>query len=78
MQAVEMRMMFGKTLRDGIPNGLRRDRTGVEDVDNHLGETRLRWLGHLKRIDETNLIKRVWEKRVPGLIKRGMPKKIIG
>jgi len=33
MQATEMRMirmMFGKTLRDGIPNGLMRDRTGVE------------------------------------------------
>jgi len=33
MQAAEMRMirmMCRKTLRDGIPNGLLRDRTGVE------------------------------------------------
>jgi len=42
MQAAEMRMMCGKTLCDGIPNGLFRDRTGVEDIENHLGETRLR------------------------------------
>jgi len=47
MQAAEIRMMCGKTLRDGIPNGLLRDRTGVEDIANHLGETRLR-LGTLK------------------------------
>jgi len=64
MQAAEMRMirmMCGKTLRDGIPNGLLRDRTRVEDIENLLGETRLRWLGHLARMDETNLVKRVRE-----------------
>jgi len=43
-------MMCGKTLRDGIPNGLLRDTTGVKDVENHLGETILEWLGHLKRM----------------------------
>jgi len=56
MQAAEMgmiRMMCEKALRDGIPNGLLRDRTRVEDIENHVGETRLRWLGHLKRMDET-------------------------
>jgi len=45
MQAAEMRkimMMCGKTLRDRIPNGLLRDRIGVENVENHLGETKLR------------------------------------
>jgi len=37
-----IRMMCGKTLRNGILNGLLRDRTEVEDIDNQLGETRLR------------------------------------
>jgi len=35
MQAAEIRMirmMFGKTLGDGIPNGLLRDRTEMEDT----------------------------------------------
>jgi len=35
MHAAEMRMIrmvCGKTLRDGNPNGLLRDRTGVEDL----------------------------------------------
>jgi len=44
----------------------------VEDIENHLGKTRLRWLGHLKRMDETNLVKRVREERVLGYIKRGV------
>jgi len=30
---------------------------------------------HLERMDETNLVKRVMEERVPGHIKRGRPKK---
>jgi len=42
MQAAEMRMMRGKSLRDGIPRGLLRDRTGVKDIENYLVETRLR------------------------------------
>jgi len=47
----------------------------VEDIENHLRETRLRWLGNLERMDETNLVKRVGEERVPEHIKRGRPKK---
>jgi len=46
-------MMCGKTLRDGIPNGLLRDKTGVEDIENHLGKTRLRWLRHLRKMNGT-------------------------
>jgi len=64
-----------KSLRNGIPRGLLRDRTGVEVIENHLGETRLRWLGHLERMDETNLVKREREERVPGHMKKGRPKK---
>jgi len=46
MQAAEMRMirmMCRKTFRDGIPKGLLGDKTGSEDIENHLGETRLRY-----------------------------------
>jgi len=38
----------------------------VEDIGNHLGETRLRWLRHLERMVETNVAKRVRKKRVSG------------
>lgn len=77
MQVTEMRMirmMCGKTLRDGISNVSLRERTGVEDIEYHLGESRLRWLGHLERMNDTNLIRKVREERVPGSMKRGRPK----
>jgi len=61
-----MRMMCGKVPCDGIPNGLLWDRTGVENIENHLGETRLRWLGQVERMDKTNLVKRVSEHRKKG------------
>jgi len=38
----------GETLRDGIPKGLLRNKTGVDDLENNLRETRLRWLWNLK------------------------------
>jgi len=41
----------------------------VEVIGNHLGKTRLRWLEHLERMEETNLVKRVRKERVPGHIK---------
>jgi len=70
-----IRMMCRKTLRDGIPNGLLRDKTGMEDIENHQGGTRLRWLGHFERMDETNLVRKVRTERVPGHVKKGRPKK---
>jgi len=48
----------------------------VEDIENHLRETRQRWLGHLERMDETNLVKRVRKDKVPGHMKRGRPKNL--
>jgi len=78
MQEAETRMikvMCGKTFCDEIPNGLQRNSTGMENIGNHMGEIRLKWLGHLERMDETNLVKRVREERVPGHVKRGRPKK---
>jgi len=78
MHATEMRMirmMCGKTLRDVIQNGLLRERTGVEDIENHLGETRLRWLGHLERMSKANLIRKIRDERIPSNMKIGRPKK---
>jgi len=48
MQASEMRMiriMCGKTLRDGNPNGLLKDRTGVEAIRESSGrdQTEMAW-----------------------------------
>jgi len=36
-----IRMIYKKPLRNGNLKGLLRDRTKVEDIENHLGESRL-------------------------------------
>jgi len=40
-----MRMMCGKMLCNGIPSGLLRERTGVEDIRNQSGrdQTEIAW-----------------------------------
>ena len=81
MQAAEMRMirmMCGKTLLDRVPNAVLRTKTEVEDIEKHLAEHRLRWLGHIERMDEMNVIRRVWDEKVFDNIKRGRPKKTWG
>jgi len=72
MQAAELRMnimMCEKTLRNEIPHGLLRDRTRGENIENHVRETRLRWLGQLERMDETKLVRRIMDERVLGHMK---------
>jgi len=75
MQAAEMRMMCGKTLRDAIPNGLLRDRIRSGRYREPYGryQTEMAWGPWKNRW--TNLIKRVREERFPGHMKRGRPKK---
>ena len=78
MQSTEMRMirmMCGKTLKDRVPSSMLRERMGIEDIEDHMRGHRLRWLGHLERMDAGNLTRRVREERVVGKARRGRPKK---
>ncbi|XP_076810260.1 uncharacterized protein LOC143452992 [Clavelina lepadiformis] len=78
MQTTEMRMirmMCGKTLRDVIANDMLRGWTCVEDIEEHLRGHHLRWLGHVERMNEESLTRRVQHKMVEGKVKRGRPKK---
>ena len=78
MQSTEMRMirmMCSKSLKDMIPNNVLREWIDVEDIDEHLRGHRLRWLGHVERMNEENVIRKVREKIIPGKTKRGRPKK---
>ena len=78
MQSTEMRMirlMCGKTTRDRLPSAVLRERSDIEDIEEHLRGLRLRWFGHLKRMKRMNLTRRVREENVGGRLKRGRPKK---
>ena len=48
-------------------------RVGVDDLEEHLRQKRLRWFGHIVRRDEE--IKKVFELKIKGRRKRGRPVK---
>ena len=49
-------------------------RVGVDDLEKHLRQKRLRWCGHIARRDEEEEIKKVLELKI-GQRKRGRPVK---
>ena len=51
-------MLCGKTLKDKVSNDKIREMTVVESIIELLRERRLRWLGHVQRMDkERELVK---------------------
>ena len=48
-------------------------RVGVNDLEEHLRQKRLRWFGHIVRRDEEAEIKKVFELIIEGRRKRGRP-----
>ena len=50
-------------------------RVGVDDLEEHLRQKRLMWLGHIVRRDEEVEIKKVFELKIEGRRKRGRPVK---
>ena len=47
-----LRMICGKTLKDKMNNEKIHEMTGVVRLEEFLREKRLRWLGHVERMDE--------------------------
>ena len=47
-----LRMICGKTLKDKMNNEKIREMTGVVRLEEFLREQKLRWLGHVERMDE--------------------------
>ena len=69
MESTEMRMvrmMCGKMLRDKVPSIMLRERMGIEDIEEHLREHRLRRLGHLERMNPEDLVRRVHKENIVG------------
>ena len=73
----EMRMlrwMCGVTRKDKIRNEHIRGTTKVAQSSRKITERRLKWYGHVMRMEEDHLVKRVMTKAIPGKRKRGRPK----
>ena len=73
----EMRMlrwMCGVTRKDKIRNEHIRGTTKVAQASRKITERRLKWYGHVMRMEEDHVVKRVMTKAIPGKRKRGRPK----
>ena len=54
-----LRMICGATLKDVVESTVIASRVGVDDLEEHLRQKRLRWFGHIARRDEEVEIKKV-------------------
>ena len=60
------------TLKDKVESTVIKSRVGVNDLEEHLRQKRLRWFGHIVTRDEME-IKKVFELKTEGRRKRGRP-----
>ena len=65
----------GVTLKDMVESMMIASRVGVNDLEEHLRQKRLRWFGHIARRDEEVEIKKMSELKIEGQRKRGRPVK---
>ena len=78
LDVVEMRMlrwMSGVAKLDRIRNERIRGTTKVGEISKKMQESRLTWYGHVLRIEEEYVGKRVMGMEVPGKRRRGRPKR---
>ena len=62
-------------MKDIVESTVIASRVGVDDLEEHLRQKRLRWFGHTVRRDEEVEIKKVFELIIEGRRKRGRPVK---
>ena len=71
-----LRMICGVTLKDMVESTVIASRVGVDDLEEHMRQKKLRWFGHIARRDEEEVeIKKVFELKLEGWRKRGSPVK---
>ena len=74
LEKTKMRMLRrikGVTLRDKIKSVDIRKERGVNSIQEKVREMRLRWYGHIQRMEENNEMRAVVDMRVPGKRPRG-------
>ena len=79
INAVEMRAlrsMEGVTLKDKLRNSVIRERAGVkEDVVTRIEKGMLSWFGHMERMSERRLTRKIYMADMNGLVARGRPRR---
>jgi hypothetical protein len=64
----------GKTRRDRIINTYIMRELKMEEIQNQIEESRLRWFGQVRRMDEHGILKRLLEKNMSGRRPRSRPR----
>ena len=70
-----LRMICGVTMSDKMESTMIASKVGVDNLEEHLGQKRLRWFGHIVRRDKEVEIKKMWELKIEGQRKRSRPVK---
>ena len=69
-----LRRIKGVTLRDKVTSVDIRQELRVSSIQEKVREMRLRWYGHMQRMEENNEVRAVGNMRVPGKRPRGRPR----
>ena len=78
MEVEELKMVrwaLGVTRKDKIRNEYLRGTAKIEKLGDKLLNVRVLWYGHIKRREEDYVGKRMMEMAVPGIRKKGWPKR---
>ena len=68
-----LRWMCGVTRRDTIRNEHIRGTTRVVQASKKIIEKRLKWYGHVRRMKEEHIVRRMFDVDIPGKRRRGQP-----
>ena len=70
------RWMCNSTLKDKKPSSKLRERLGLDSIKNCIRRGRSRWLGHVERCSDDNMVKKCRDIVVEGQQRKGRPRKI--
>ena len=69
-----LRRIKGVSLRDKVKSVDIRKELGMTSIQEKVREMRLRWYGHMQRMEEINEVRAVADMRVPGKRPRERPR----
>ena len=79
INAVEMRAlrsMCGVKLTDRVRNNVIRDKCGLkDDIMTKIERHKLRWFGHMERMDGSRITKQIYSAGMNGRVGRGRPRR---
>jgi hypothetical protein len=77
IQTMEMKFLrgiLGKTRRDKVRNNDIREQLKVDDIKHDMGRNRLKWYGHVMRMADERIPKKMLEMKLRGRRPRGRPR----